>query len=342
MRKFLPAVALAVLMIVLPTGGPAVAQTAADFKGETIGINIGFPPGGSYDPYFRVLARHYGRFIPGNPIVIAKNMPGAGSLRAANYIYNVAPRDGTELATFSVSTAMEPLMGNEQAKFDAGRFGWIGSLSEEINFCGAWQRPGAVSSFQDMLTRETILGAPGPAATSYQHPLVLKNVLGAKVRLVTGYKGVQDTYLAMQRGEANGVCGLSLTAIKLQRLADVEQGRLKLIIQMGPKTTSVLGRVPSVFDYAKTDEDRKVLEFHFYQRVLGRPLTGPPGIPPARLTVLRKAFQDTMRDPAFLADAKRTHLDIDPATGERVEQLLRQFAAYPKAVIDRAKAAIGR
>jgi tripartite-type tricarboxylate transporter receptor subunit TctC len=341
MRTLLPAATSAVIMVAVLTGGPAVAQTAADFKGETIGINVGFPPGGSYDPYFRVLARHYGRFIPGNPAVIVKNMPGAGSLRAANYIFNVAPRDGTELVVFGATIAMEPLMGNEQAKFDAARFGWIGSMSEEINFCGVWQ-PGAEYSFQDMLTRETIFGAPGPAATSYQHALVLKNVLGAKVRLVTGYKGVADTYMAMQRGEAKAVCGLSLTAIKLQRLEDFEQRRLKLIIQMGPKTTSELGNVPSVFDYARTDEDRKVLEFHFHQRLLGRPLAGPPGTPTARLAALRKAFQDAMRDPEFLADAKRTHLNIEPATGERAEQLLLQFANYPKSVIERAKAAIGR
>ncbi len=319
-----------------------MAQTSADFKGETISINIGFLPGGSNDASFRVLARHYGRFIPGNPAVIPKNMPGAGTLKVANYIYNVAPRNGTELAVFSASAAMEPLMENDQAKFDATRFGWIGSMNQELTFCGVWQLPGAATSFQDMLTKETVFGASGATSVAYQHPLLLKNVLGARVRLVSGYRGVVDAYLAMQRGEVNGTCGLIVSAIKSQRLEDLQEGRLKLVIQMGPKTTDEFGNVPSVFDYVKTDQDRNVLEFHFYQRLLGRPLAGPPGMPKARLAALRKAFQDTMRDREFLADAQRVDLDIDPATGEQVEQLLIQFANYPKAVIEKAKAAIGR
>jgi hypothetical protein len=215
-------------------------------------------------------------------------------------------------------------------------------MTQEINFCGIWLRPGAASSFEEMLRKETIFGSQGSSATSHQHPLVLKNVLGGNVRLISGYKGGPDAYLAMQRGEVNGVCALNRTGIKSQRMTDLAEGRLKLVIQMGPKTTDELGKVPSVFDYAKSDEDRKVLEFHFNQRLLGRPLAGPPGMPKARLAALRKAFQDTMRDPGFLADAHKANLDIEPATGEQAEQLLVQFAGYPKTVIEKAKAAIGR
>ena len=342
MSKLFLAVTFAVFAFAAVISGPVAAQTAADFKGETISIINGYAPGSAYDVYGRTLARHFARFIPGNPAVIPKSMPGAGTLRAANYIYNVAPKDGTELAIFGVSAAMEPLMGNEQAKFDAARFGWIGSMNQELSFCGVWQRPGAASSFQDMLTKETIFGSAGPALINYQHPLLLKNVLGAKVRVVSGYKGILDTYLAMQRGEVNGACGLSRSLIRLQTLKDLEEGRLKLVIQMGPKTTNEFGNVPSAFDYVETDEDRMVLEFHFMQRLLGRPLTGPPGMPKERLAALRKAFLDTMRDREFLADAEKSSLDIDPATGEQVEDLLGQFADYPQGVIDKAKAAIGR
>jgi tripartite-type tricarboxylate transporter receptor subunit TctC len=289
-----------------------------------------------------LLAKHYGRLIPGNPTVVPRNMPGAGSLRAANFIYNLAPKDGTELGAWAASTVMEPLLGNELAKFDAARFGWIGSMNQDISFCGIWQKPGAATSFQDMLTIETIFGSAGPASISFQHPLVLKNLLGANARVVTGYAGSREVNLAMQRGEVNGACGLFVSSIKSQFLQDVREGRLKLVIQMGPKTTVEFGKVPSVFDYVTTENDRKVLELHFKQILLGRPLAGPPGMPPERLAALRTAFMDTMKDPDLLADAQRANIDIDPVTGEQVDHLLKQFAKYPKSVVDKAKAVIGR
>jgi tripartite-type tricarboxylate transporter receptor subunit TctC len=342
MRKLPRGAASAVVAFVVSTSGPAAAEPPVDFTGETIGINIGYPAGGAPDLYFRVLARHFGRFIPGKPAVIAKNMPGAGTLRAANYIYNAAPRDGTELANFGSSAAMEPAMGNSQARFDAARFSWIGSMNQEINFCAVWRRPGAAKSFQDMLTKETIFGASGAASFGYQHPLLLKNVLGANVRLVTGYGGIPQTYVAMQRGEAHGMCGLVRTHLKSLWMKDLQEGRLKLVLQMGPRTTSELGNIPSAFEFAGTDEARRILAFHFNQKLLGRLLAGPPDVPKARLKALRRAFQDTMRDPDFLADARKSNLDIEPATAEQVEQLLAQLADYPPSVIAKAKAAIGR
>jgi tripartite-type tricarboxylate transporter receptor subunit TctC len=322
---------------------PAVAQTPASFKGETININIGYPAGGAPDLYFRVLARHYGRHIPGNPVVLPKNMPGAGTLRAANYVYNVAARDGTELANFSSSAAVEPLMDNEQARFDAGKFSWIGSMNQEINFCGVWQRPGSPTSFADILTHETVFASSGGLTSfGYQHPLIFKNVFGASVRMVSGYSGLGQAYIAMQQGEAQAMCGLVRTHIKSLWPQDAQEGRFKLVVQMGPKTTDDLGPIPSIYAFVKAEGDRKVLEFHFNTKLLGRPLAGPPGVLAERLTVLRQAFQDTMRDPEFLAEAQKSNLDIDPATHEQVEQLLAQFAAYPKDVLERAKAAITR
>ena len=334
---------LAALLVPLLAAGTA-AQTA-DFKGETITVNIGYGPGGGYDTYGRILARHYGRLIPGNPTVVPKNMPGAGALRAANHIYNVAPKDGTELGIFSASTAMEPLMGNDQAKFDAAKFGWVGSMNQDISFCGIWQVPGAATSFRELMQKdrpETIFGSAGAAAISHQHPLILKNLLGANIRVITGFAGQKEVNLAMQRGEVHAACGLFVSSIKSQWLRDVQEGRLKLFLQKGPKTTGEFGAVPSVFDFVKSEEDRKVLELHFKQTVLGRPLAGPPNMPAARLAMLRKALLDTMKDRDFLAEAQRANLDIDPATGEQAEQMLREFADYPKSVIDKAKAAIGR
>jgi tripartite-type tricarboxylate transporter receptor subunit TctC len=318
------------------------AGPTPDFGGETIGIEIGYGPGGGYDTYASILAKHFGRHIPGNPNVVPRNMPGAGSLRAANFIYNLAPKDGSELGAWAASTVMEPLLGNDLAKFDAARFGWIGSMNQDISFCGIWQKPGAARSFRDMLTIETIFGSAGPASISFQHPLVLKNLLGANARVVTGYAGSREVNLAMQRGEVNGACGLFVSSIKSQFLQDVQEGRLKLVIQMGPKTTDEFGKVPSVFDYVKTEDDRKVLELHFEQILLGRPLAGPPGMPADRLAALRVAFMETMKDPDFLADAQKANIDIDPVTGEQVDQLLEQFSKYPKSVVEKARAVIGR
>jgi tripartite-type tricarboxylate transporter receptor subunit TctC len=337
MRKLL------VVAVAFAVSGPAAAQTSATFKGETINISIGYPAGGAPDLYFRVLARHFGRHIPGNPTVVSKNMPGAGTLRVANYIYNIAAKDGTELGNFSSSATMEPLMDNDQARFDAAKFSWVGSMNQEINFCGIWQRPGAPTSFADMLTKETVFASSGGLTSfGYQHPLIFKNVFGASVRMVSGYTGLGLAYVAMQQGEAQGMCGLVRTHIKSLWPKDVEAGRFKLIVQMGPKTTNELGPIPSIFEFVKAEDDRKVLEFHFNTKLLGRPLAGPPGVPAARLAILRQAFQDTMRDPEFLVEAQKANLDIDPATHEQVEQLLAQFANSPKAVIERAKLVIAR
>jgi len=333
------------LLLLLSAAIPAATagQPASEpFKGQTINIEIGYGPGGGYDTYARALARHFGRFIPGNPAVVPKNMPGAGSLRAANYIFNLAPKDGTELGAWAASTVMEPLMGNDQAKFDAAKFGWIGSMNQDISFCGLWVHPGGPQSFADMFKVETVFGSAGQASISYQHPLILKNVLGAKVNVITGYAGTREVNLAMQRGEVNGACGLFLSSIKSQYLSDVQEGRLKLVIQMGPKTTDIFGPVPSVFDFAKSDEERRVLELHFKQILLGRPIAAPPDVPPSILETLRTAFMRTMQDAEFLEDARKVNIDIDLVSGAEVEELLRQFSDYPTAIVRKARAAIGR
>jgi tripartite-type tricarboxylate transporter receptor subunit TctC len=318
------------------------AQDLTDFKDSTIGINIGYGPGGGYDIYARTLAAHFGHHIPGNPTVVPRNMPGAGGMRVAAFIYYKAPKDGTELGAISSSTAMEPLMGNPDAKFDSSRFSWIGSMSQDISFCGIWQHPGAPTSFQEMLTKETIFGSAGGASTSQLHPMFLKNFLHANIKVIPGYAGAKEVNLAMQRGEVDGACSLFLSSINSQFLPDVKSGRLKLVIQMGPKRTDVFGPVPSVYDFVKTDEDRQVLDLHFKQILLARPIVGPPDMSKERLGTLRKGFMDTMSDPAFLADAKKLAIDIDPATGEEAEQLVKQFADYPPGVIQKARSAIGR
>jgi hypothetical protein len=193
-----------------------------------------------------------------------------------------------------------------------------------------------------MLTKETIWGGGAAAAITFQHPMVMKNVLGAKIRVISGYAGTRDINLAMQRGEVHGTCGLFGSSIKAQFLDDVKAGRLKIVIQMGNKTSDEFGKIPSVFDYAKTDMDRAVLDVHFKQLLLGRPWAGPPGVPADRLTALRDALAATMKDPEFLAEANKAGLDIDPASPDEVEALLKRFAQFPPEVFRKAQEAIGR
>jgi tripartite-type tricarboxylate transporter receptor subunit TctC len=326
--------------------GKADADSVSDFYShKTLTLIAGFPPGGGYDTYMRVLARHYGGFIPGKPSVVPSNMPGAGSMTAANRIYNDQPNDGTVLGEFASSVVMEPLLGNKAARFDPTKFSWIGSMSQDVAYCGVWQTPGAAASFSDMMRpggKVTIFGGGAPAAITYQHPMILKNVLGANVRVIPGYAGTRDIDLAMHRSEVNGECGFYASSIKAQFSDDVKSGRLKLVIQMGPHKSSEFGDVPSVFGYGKTDEQRAVLELYFNQLVLGRPLAGPPNIPADRLAALRQAFMATMKDKDFITEAGRVGLDIDPATADQVDGLLRRFASFPAGIFAKARQAIGR
>ncbi len=334
---------LCALLGVTAAIGPARADTVADFYSrKTVTLIAGFPPGGGYDTYVRVLARHYGRFIPGAPSVVPSNMPGAGSMNAANHLYTSEPNDGTVLGDFASSVIMEPLLGDKAALFDPSKFSWIGSMSQDVAYCGVWHKPGVAASFDDMLHKETIFGGGAPTAITYQHPLILKNVLGANIRVIPGYAGTRDIDLAMNRGEVNGGCGFYGSSIRAQFLDDVKSGRMNLVIQMGPRKSTEFGNVPSVYDYAKTDEDRAVLDVYFKQLVLGRPLAGPPNIPPDRLAALRQAFMATMKDNDFLAEASKDGLDIDPATADDVQQLLQHFATFSPEIFAKARRAIGR
>ena len=335
--------ALCALLAATAATRAAHADAISDFYShKTVTLIAGFPPGGGYDTYVRVLARHYGQFIPGNPSVVPANMPGAGSMTAANRLYKDQPNDGSVLGMFASSVILEPLLGDKAALFDPAKFSWIGSMSQDIAYCGVWQTPGAAATFDDMLHKETIFGGGAPAAITYQHPMILKNVLGANIRVIPGYAGTRDINLAMHRGEVNGECGLYASSIKAQYFDDVKSGRLKLVIQMGPRKSDELGNIPGVFDYAKTDEDRAVLELYFKQLVLGRPLAGPPGIPPDRLTALREAFVATMKNKDFLTEAEKVGLDIDPATASEVQELLRHFATFSPAIFEKARQTIGR
>jgi tripartite-type tricarboxylate transporter receptor subunit TctC len=331
---------LFLLALTYTTPAPAAESVADFYKGKTVTIIIGYSPGGGYDAYARALARHYGKFIPGQPNVIVQNMPGAGSMLSANYIYSKAPADGTAIGMFASQAALEPLFGNAEAKFDPAKFSWIGSMAQEVAYCGIWQNPGAPTSFEDLMGKETIFGASAPAGTTFQHPAILKNVLGGKIRIIPGYAGSREINLAMQKGEVGGMCALFASSIRAQYKDDFASGKLKLIIQMGAKRSDELGKIPTVYDFAKTDEQRALLDIHFKQLMLSRPFAGPPAIPADRLAALRDAFAATLKDPEFLAEAEKSGLEIDYASPAEVNDLLKLYAGFSPEAFKKASAVV--
>src|SRR4051812_18865325 len=242
----------------LASHGAAAQSVEAFYHGRTVTLTIGLPPGGGYDLYSRVLAKHYGRFIPGNPVLVPKNMPGAGGLQASNYIANVAPKDGSEIAMIASSALLTPLFGDEAAKFDPRKYTWIGSMNDDVSSCGVWHTTG-VTRFEDMMTKEVVFGASGPAAITAAHAQVLKNLLGAKAKVILGYTGTKDVSLAMQRGEVGGSCGLTVSSLKTQWRDEWRNGNLKILIQMGSREHPELKGVPNIYSFAKSEDDKKVL-----------------------------------------------------------------------------------
>ena len=314
----------------------ARAQSPADFyRGKNVEIYIGYSVGGAYDLYARVIARHIGKYIPGNPTVVPKNMEGAGSLRLANWLYNAAPKDGTVFGTIGRGTAFDPLLGHKGASFDATKFTWIGSANNEVSVCVAWHTTG-ITRFEDLLTREMTVGGTGSAADTDQFPKITNGVLGTRMRVITGYPGGNDVGLAMERGEVQGRCGWSWSSVKSTHPAWVTDKKINILVQLALSKHPDLPDVPLIVDLAKTDEQRNVLKLIFSRQVMGRPFLGPPGIPADRVEALRKAFMDTMRDKDFLADAEKSQLEINPVDGADLEKLVKEIYQTPPQIAQKA------
>jgi tripartite-type tricarboxylate transporter receptor subunit TctC len=310
----------------------AQAQSPADFyKGKTVELYIGYSVGGGYDVYARLLARHLGKHIPGNPTIIPKNMEGAGSLRLANWLYNVGPKDGTVFGTIGRGTAFDPLLGHKGAQFDASKFTWIGSANDEVSVCVAWHTAG-VAQIEDLFTKELVVGGTGASADTDQFPRIANGVLGTKFKIITGYPGGNDVGLAMERGEVKGRCGWSWSSVKSTHPSWVQDKKINVLVQLALSKHPDLPDVPLIIDLAKTDEQRQVLKLIFARQVMGRPYLAPPGIPQDRAAALRQAFMATMQDKDFLADAEKAQLEITPVAGDRVEQLVKDIYATPPAV----------
>ena len=268
------------------------------FKGKNISLYIGLAVGGGYDVYGRIVARHMGKHIPGNPTIVPKNMEGAGSLRLANWLYNVAPKDGTAFGIINRGIPFEPLIGNKAARFDATKFTWIGSANDEVSTCVAWNRAG-VTKFDDLFSKQLFVGGTGGSADTDQFPKIINGVFGTKFKLVSGYPGGNDVEFAMERGEVDGRCGWSWSTLVSARKKWYEDGTIKILVQLALHKHKDLPDVPLIIDLAKTEEQKQVLRLIFVRATLGRPFLAPPGLPADRADVLRRAFDATMKDPGI-------------------------------------------
>jgi tripartite-type tricarboxylate transporter receptor subunit TctC len=334
MRRFMLALACFACIAL-----PARAQSAEEFyKGKTINVMIGFSVGGGYDLYARHLAKYIGRHIPGNPTVVPQNMPGAGSLKAANYLFTAAPKDGTCIGTFARTTGINPLL-ESGATFDSRQFGWLGSVTDDVSLCVSWSAT-PIKTWQDFISKPSTMGGQGPSSEPDMFARLFKNVFGAPIKLVPGYPGTNEITLAMERGEVDGLCGISWSTVKTRHAQWLKEKKMNLLVQASFKKVPELKDVPLAMDETKDKEKLQILKLILAAQQMARPFAAPPGIPPERKAALVKAFDETMKDPDYLADAKRLDLDVNPVSGKELDELLAELYATPKDVVKRAGEAI--
>lgn len=318
-------------------GREASAQSVESFyKGKTITVLIGYAPGGLYDITARLLSRHMNRHIPGNPTMVPQNLPGSGSIKTILNLYNVAPKDGTTVGVVARSYAIDPIFNPISEKYDPTKFEPIGSTSPEVSVAVTWHTS-QVKTFNDLFTHEIAVGSTGMTDDTGRFPLLAKKLTGAKIKIVTGYPGGNNVTMALEKGEVEGRFGWSWGSIKVRSRDWLEQKKINIILQMAIKKAPDLPNVPFMMDYAKTDLDKKALELLFAPQAAAWPMIAPPGLPADRLAALRKAFMDTMKDPKFVAEANKLHVEIEPMSGEEMDALIKRILSFPPDVIKRAQ-----
>jgi len=325
----------------------AFAQTsdgdavAAFYRGKTIAIYIGSPVGGGYDGYARLLARHLGRFIPGHPAIVPQNMPGAGSNKAAGYVYTQAPRDGTAIGAIQPGALLAQLLTDQSVQQDARKLTYLGTANSDVYLCLV-RADAPVKSFAETFTHEVLLGAAAEGTTLRDMPVMLDNVLGTKLRMVTGYAGSHEVTLAIEKGEVQGMCGMGYVSLSVEHPDWVASGKVRVLAQEDMKGHPDLNRmgVPRTIDFAKTEEERQVMELFYSQNVFGRPYVLPPGVPAERVKALRTAFMAALADKDLLADAGRMHFEVGAISGEDVQAMVERIYALPPRISERAKQAL--
>lgn len=317
--------------------GPKTVQAADSFYvGKTIEIWIGAGVGGGYDVNARLVGRYLPDHIAGNPTILPKNMPGAGSLRAANLLYAAAPRDGTVLGAPSRAVITMPLLGVENAKIDVNKINWIGSVVSEDSSCIAWHGSG-VKTWNDLLNKKLIVGTSGPGTSTHTYALLLTKLFNAKMDFVSGYPGGKEVQLALERHEVDGACG-SYSSLKTQKPEWVRDKLVNFLILIGERRNPEIPDVPAITELPQSEEVRNILKVVLIPQTAGRPLMAPPEVPADRITTLRRAFDATMMDQRFLNDAAKIGLEVRPETGEEVQRLVAEVYKLPPDIIEKAKA----
>jgi tripartite-type tricarboxylate transporter receptor subunit TctC len=338
-RTFCTGLAVLAAAVSLETSNASAADT---FAGKSIDLLIGAPPGGGYDIYARALARHYGRHVPGQPVIVSKNMPGAGSARAAGFISSVAPKDGTAIAAIMPGAVMGPLLDEKaEALFDPTKVNYLGTANNGTRVCVS-RKDSKIKTFDDALTQKAAFGGVSTNDSTREYGFLHKKTAGAQYDVVSGYSGTAEIALAMERGEIDGACGWDWSSFKSQRPDWIRDGKVNLLLQVGLEPNAELARmgVPSVFKYVKSDDARKVVELVISQQVFQRSYIAPPGLPAEPLGTLRSAFDATMTDRQFLDDAEKLRIDVSPLSGTKVQELVQKLYATPKDIVARARQAI--
>ena len=317
-------------------GLPAWSQSAGEFyKGKQLRLIIGNPAGGDYDLGGRTLARFLPAHLPGNPAIVVQNMPGASTIVAANHLYNVAAKDGTVFGSFSRNLASQAVLGRDTIKADPRQFGWIGGSSLPSRVCVV-NASTPVKTFADVFTHEVIVGGSGAGSSLSIVPAVLNRVLGTKFRVVEGYKGSNDAVIAMERNETQGICH-TFGSFQNAHAELIRDGKVRVILHAEEAAFTALPNIPSVYDFAKTEEQKQLMRFAFSSVEFGRPYVVPPGVPADRLMVLRQAFKDTLNDPALKAEAAKLSLDMTYRPPEDLVKLVSQLYDTPKDLLKQAQ-----
>jgi tripartite-type tricarboxylate transporter receptor subunit TctC len=328
-------VPLTVVIVLLPAA--AAAQSVADFyRGKTVSLILGYPGGGSNGIYARAVARHIGKHIPGNPNVIFRSMPGAGSLVAANHLFHVAPKDGTALGFVSATIPLEELLGMGGVKFKSAEFNWIGRIAPGVNMTFV-KETSTIKTIQDVYKREVILGASGRSSTVFIYPAVLGNVIGAKFKMVLGYASSPEAMLAMERGEVEGH-STSLEVVRSLHPTWLSDKKITILVQYALTRHPELKDVPMSWELGRNPEEQQILKVVANATEVGKMIVAPPAMPADRVQALRRAFDLTMKDPEFVAELKANRVELGPMAGEDLQKLVVELGAVSPAILDKVKA----
>jgi tripartite-type tricarboxylate transporter receptor subunit TctC len=330
---------VAVQCALVGEAGAQADAVAAFYRGRTVQAVVGYTPGSTFELYLRMLTRHLGRHIPGNPTIVVQHMPGAGSLNATAYLAAAAAKDGSVIGMINPVNTTEPLIDPGKTRFDPRTFQWLGSLNSEISTCGFWNKD--LKTLADLKRREIVVGSTGPSSGSTVDAKVLGPLAGINFKVVTGYPGLTEVRLAAERGEVDGHCGLLVSALKTDVWEAFKAGRVLVPVQMALQKHPELQDVPNAYDLATNDDDRALFRLIFGPWAYGRPLLAPPGTPSDRVAALRAALKATVADPQFVAETKRINMEIQPTEPEAIAGLVEDILRTPMPVVERARILLG-